>query len=124
MLTTRKVMLTDTEIFEHAKLFFEDFETQDPKVPQGELLFKFLTLVDDEPLENGLDAKLVGGLESPSLFMRVGALQTLYAITGKTKFYRPEDKEEKRRKWVKAWEKSMQNSEIRITTPFQYEKFE
>lgn len=125
VLATRSLLLSDQQMFLNASRFFEDFASQNAKEPeQGKLLFQYLTLRDDQPLEKGLDAKLVGSLESPSLFMRVGALQTLFALTGKTKFYRPEDKEEKRRKWVKAWEKSMQNGEIRVTTPFGHEKLE
>ena len=95
------------------------------KTPEeGKKLFEFLTVTTDQALENGMDTQLVDGLQSSDLWMRAISIQTLYAITGKTKFFRAEDREEKRRKWVKAWEKSHQAGEIRISTPFQPQQFE
>lgn len=125
VLEFRQHVLSDRNLYQQAESFFGDFRSDDPdNAKQGEQLFRNLTVVTDQELIAGQDAQIVGDLESPALFVRVGAIQTLFALTGKTKFYRPEDKKDKRNKWVKAWEKSLTNEEVRISTPFHHHRFE
>lgn len=87
-------------------------------------LYQFLTVHSDKQLENALDKELVDGLQHKELWIRVAAIQALDSITGLTKFYRPEDEEDKRRKPIKAWEKLLEEEKIRIAKPFLVSQFE
>lgn len=120
----RRLLLENGELFRKHEKLATNVEAGNRMSEVKKQLFSFLTVSSDLQLTNGLDRDLVTALESPDLATRVVAIQTLFSITEKTKFYRPEDPPEKRQKWIRAWKKSLDNKEIRFLRPFQISAFE
>ncbi len=77
-------------------------------------LFELLTGYSQEQLKSGMDAKLVSLLDSPSMSVRVLALQNLKRITGTTLNYRADqDNAIRRSADVKKWEVRAKKGDIR-----------
>lgn len=65
-------------------------------------------------LAAGGDAELVAALNSPSMPIRVLAIENLFEITGKKLFFRPEhETEAKREAAIKAWQAWLRRGDIR-----------
>lgn len=91
--------------------------------PNHQLLLQLHLIVKPTDLENGGGQQLVDGLDAQSLMVRVGAIHSLYDITGKTKFFRPEDQVDKRRKYLRNWQTSLEKGEIQYSSQSQVDAF-
>ncbi len=80
----------------------------------GPQLFELLTGYSQEQLKGGADAKLVEMLDSPSMAVRVLALENLREITGTSLNYRADQENAIRRATdVKKWEARARKGDIR-----------
>ncbi len=80
--------------------------------PDGQALYRMLWGYRSDQLRSGDARKLVNYLESPSLPIRVFALESLREITGSTARYRPDYHSNRRKESVRSWQRRLQNGEI------------
>lgn len=77
-------------------------------------LLRLLTGFTQEQLEQGADQELVELLDSPSMAVRVFALENLQRITGTTLYFRPDqDNPVRRAPIIKKWETRLRKGDIR-----------
>ncbi|MBN2217987.1 MAG: hypothetical protein JW719_11485 [Pirellulales bacterium] len=80
----------------------------------GPKLYRILWGYTPAQLTEGQDVELVKSLASDTLAMRVVSFWTLNKITALGLYYRPDDPPTKRQKAVNAWEKRLEDGEIRF----------
>ncbi|MEC9092017.1 MAG: hypothetical protein VX438_04870, partial [Planctomycetota bacterium] len=121
----RQNLLSDAHLFDLGRKFFEESSSPDPQTAKQDLLFfQMLTTTTDQELASGRAELLVRSLENSNLAVRVAAIQSLYALTGKDQFFRADAPATKRQKGLKAWKKVLQTTGITVLTPFQLMQFE
>lgn len=80
----------------------------------GEALFRLLVGFSQGQLEAGADAQLVQWLDSPSMAVRVLALENLRQITGTTLYFKPQEENPIRRSDdINKWEVRLRKGDIR-----------
>ncbi len=80
----------------------------------GPKLYRMLWGYTPAQLTEGQDVELVKSLASDTLATRIVSFWTLNKITGLGLYYRPDDPPTKRQKYVNAWEKRLEDGEIRF----------
>ncbi|MFG0262201.1 MAG: hypothetical protein ACF788_07410, partial [Novipirellula sp. JB048] len=84
----------------------------------AKILFQLLTGYSPKQLAEGGDEELVRQLDSPSMSVRVLALENLRKITGVTLSFRPEqDNAARRGQAIKKWEARQRKGDIRWPAP-------
>ncbi len=77
-------------------------------------LLRLLNSYSQKQLESGADAELVNLLDSPSMAVRVLALENLHKITGTTLYFHPDEENAVRRApTIKKWEARLRKGDIR-----------
>ncbi|MEM6776486.1 MAG: hypothetical protein AAF670_02445 [Planctomycetota bacterium] len=84
------------------------------ELADGDVLFKLLIGFSPKELANGGDAQLVEWLDSPSMPVRVLAIENLRSIVGDTLGFRPDQENAIRRApEIRKWEARMRKGDIR-----------
>ena len=92
------------------------------ELADGERLYKLLVGYSAEELAAGGDAELVDALGSPSMAVRVLAIENLKQISGDSRGYRAEQENATRRAAeIRPWESLLRRGEIRLSPPGQAE---